>query len=164
MALRKLGSPSTWKEGVAGVLMDYNLFASNYRPQDGSSSTNLNAYGTTGINAGSWRLRSDYQLNNTDSEDSHEQSGGISRTYLFRPLPQLGSKLTLGETDFSSNIFDGFSYTGAALASDDRMLPWELRGYAPQISGIAQTNATVTISQSGRVIYQKKSPSGTVYY
>ncbi|STJ81747.1 outer membrane protein [Escherichia coli] len=63
MALRKLGSPSTWKEGVAGVLMDYNLFASNYRPQDGSSSTNLNAYGTTGINAGSWRLRSDYQLN-----------------------------------------------------------------------------------------------------
>lgn len=63
--------------------MDYNLFASNYRPQDGSSSTNLNAYGTTGINAGSWRLRSDYQLNNTDSEDSHEQSGGISRTYLF---------------------------------------------------------------------------------
>ncbi|HCP9266952.1 fimbria/pilus outer membrane usher protein [Escherichia coli] len=152
--------PSTWKEGVAGVLMDYNLFASNYRPQDGSSSTNLNAYGTTGINAGSWRLRSDYQLNNTDSEDSHEQSGGISRTYLFRPLPQLGSKLTLGETDFSSNIFDGFSYTGAALASDDRMLPWELRGYAPQISGIAQTNATVTISQSGRVIYQKKVPPG----
>ena len=137
-----------------------NLFASNYRPQDGSSSTNLNAYGTTGINAGSWRLRSDYQLNNTDSEDSHEQSGGISRTYLFRPLPQLGSKLTLGETDFSSNIFDGFSYTGAALASDDRMLPWELRGYAPQISGIAQTNATVTISQSGRVIYQKKVPPG----
>ncbi len=32
--------------------MDYNLFASSYRPQDGSSSTNLNAYGTAGINAG----------------------------------------------------------------------------------------------------------------
>lgn len=137
--------------------MDYNLFASSYRPQDGNNSTNLNAYGTAGINAGAWRLRSDYQLNQTDSDDNHEQSGEISRTYLFRPLPQLGSKLTLGETDFSSNIFDGFSYTGAALASDDRMLPWELRGYAPQISGIAQTNATVTVSHSGRVIYQKKS-------
>lgn len=126
--------PSTWKEGVAGILMDYNLFASSYRPQDGSSSTNLNAYGTTGINAGAWRLRSDYQLNQTDSDDNHEQSGGISRTYLFRPLPQLGSKLTLGETDFSSNIFDGFSYTGAALASDERMLPWELRGYAHKLA------------------------------
>ncbi|YBM03414.1 hypothetical protein ACFDDA_01965 [Escherichia coli] len=46
--------------------MDYNLFASSYRPQDGSSSTNLNAYGTAGINTGAWRLRSDYQLNQTD--------------------------------------------------------------------------------------------------
>lgn len=88
--------------------MDYNLFASSYRPQDGSNSTNLNAYGTAGINAGAWRLRSDYQLNQTDSDDNHEQSGEISRTYLFRPLPQLGSKLTLGETDFSSIFSTAF--------------------------------------------------------
>ncbi|WP_252401643.1 fimbria/pilus outer membrane usher protein, partial [Escherichia coli] len=92
-----------------------------------------------------------YEVDQAGRDGNRGQAGEISRTYLFRPLPQLGSKLTLGETDFSSNIFDGFSYTGAALASDDRMLPWELRGYAPQISGIAQTNATVTISQSGRV-------------
>ena len=48
--------PSTWKEGVAGFLMDYNLFASNYRPQGSSSNTNLNAYGTTGINMGALSL------------------------------------------------------------------------------------------------------------
>ncbi|WP_167852471.1 fimbria/pilus outer membrane usher protein [Escherichia sp. E4694] len=152
--------PETWDAGVSGVLLDYNLFASTYRPQEGSSNTNLNAYGTTGINAGAWRLRSDYQLNQSDNGDVHDQSGAISRTYLFRPLPQIGSRLTLGETDLSSNIFDGFSYTGASLTSDDRMLPWELRGYAPQISGVAQTNATVTISHTGRVIYQKKVPPG----
>ncbi|EII9935690.1 fimbrial biogenesis outer membrane usher protein [Escherichia coli] len=152
--------PSTWDAGVSGVLMDYNVFASTYRPQNGNKSTNLNAYGTAGINTGAWRLRSDYQLNQSSSGDYHDESGAISMTYLFRPLPKIGSRLTLGETDLSSNIFDGFSYTGAALASDDRMLPWELRGYAPQISGIAQTNATVTISHSGRVIYQKKVPPG----
>ncbi len=156
--------PETWDAGVSGILLDYNLFASTYRPQEGSSNTNLNAYGTTGINVGAWRLRSDYQLNQSDNGDVHNQSGAISRTYLFRPLPQIGSRLTLGETDLSSNIFDGFSYTGAALTSDDRMLPWELRGYAPQISGVAQTNATVTISHTGRVIYQKKSPARPVYH
>ncbi|MFG3825253.1 fimbria/pilus outer membrane usher protein, partial [Escherichia coli] len=102
-----------------------------------------------------WRLRSDYQISQSTTGDNHDETGAISRTYLFRPLPQSGSRLTLGETDLSSNIFDGFSYTGAALTSDDRMLPWELRGYAPQISGIAQTNATVAISHNGRVIYQK---------
>ena len=40
------------------------------------------------------------------------------------PLPSIGAKLTLGETDFQSSIFDAFTYTGASLISDERMLPW----------------------------------------
>jgi outer membrane usher protein FimD/PapC len=79
---------------------------------------------------------------------------------MFRPLPSNGAKLTLGETDFQSAIFDAFTYTGASLISDERMLPWSLRGYAPQITGIAQTNATVTVSLADRVIYQSKVPPG----
>ncbi|MFV0263047.1 MAG: fimbria/pilus outer membrane usher protein [Kluyvera sp.] len=152
--------PATWNDGVAGFLLDYNLFASTYRPNDGGHSENLNAYGTSGLNLGAWRLRSDYQLSQTRSEDDSESAHNISRTYLFRPLSALGAKLTLGETDFSSDIFDGFSYTGASLISDDRMLPWELRGYAPQIGGVAQTNATVTVKHQGRVIYQTKVAPG----
>ncbi|HGK4671862.1 TPA: fimbria/pilus outer membrane usher protein [Kluyvera georgiana] len=152
--------PATWNDGVAGFLLDYNLFASRYRPHDGGHSENLNAYGTSGINAGAWRLRSDYQLSQTRSDDSSESAHTISRTYLFRPLTALGAKLTLGETDFSSDIFDGFSYAGASLVSDDRMLPWELRGYAPQISGVAQTNATVAVKHDGRIIYQTKVAPG----
>lgn len=152
--------PSTWNDGVAGFLLDYNLFASSWRPEDGHHSENLNAYGTGGVNLGAWRLRSDYQLSQTRNGDSSENSHTISRSYLFRPLSSLGAKLMLGETDFSSDIFDSFSYTGASLISDDRMLPWELRGYAPQISGVAQTNATVTVKHEGRIIYQTKVAPG----
>lgn len=152
--------PSSWSEGVAGLLLDYNLFASTYRPNHGEHSENVNTYGTAGLNMGAWRLRSDYQISQNRSDEDTETTRGLSRTYLFRPLPALGAKLTLGETDFSSSIFDAFAYNGAALASDDRMLPWELRGYAPQISGIAQTNATVTVSHAGRVIYQTKVAPG----
>ncbi|HCR3765176.1 TPA: fimbrial biogenesis outer membrane usher protein, partial [Citrobacter freundii] len=152
--------PSTWDHGVNGLLFDYNLFASTYRPDQGASTENINSYGTSGLNMGAWRLRSDYQISQNRNEKNTQTTRSISRTYLFRPLPSLGAKLTLGETDLNSNIFDGFSYNGAALASDDRMLPWELRGYAPQISGIAQTNATVTVSHSGRVIYQTKVAPG----
>lgn len=151
---------STWDHGVNGLLFDYNLFASTYRPDQGASTENINSYGTSGLNMGAWRLRSDYQISQNRNEKNTQTTRSISRTYLFRPLPSLGAKLTLGETDLNSNIFDGFSYNGAALASDDRMLPWELRGYAPQISGIAQTNATVTVSHSGRVIYQTKVAPG----
>lgn len=152
--------PSTWNDGVAGLLLDYNLFASTYRPHDGGHSENLNAYGTSGLNMGAWRLRSDYQLSQTSSEESTESAHTLSRTYLFRPLSAIGAKLTLGETDLSSDIFDTFSYTGASLVSDDRMLPWELRGYAPQISGVAQTNATVAVKHEGRIIYQTKVAPG----
>lgn len=152
--------PSTWDHGVNGLLFDYNLFASTYRPDRGKSTENINSYGAAGLNMGAWRLRSDYQVSQNRNDENTQTTRSISRTYLFRPLPSLGAKLTLGETDLSSNIFDGFSYNGAALASDDRMLPWELRGYAPQISGLAQTNATVTVSHSGRVIYQTKVAPG----
>lgn len=152
--------PATWDNGVFGALLDYNLFASRYQPDEGSSSDNVNTYGTAGANLGAWRLRGDYQyaLNRTD--EGSQSEGRLSRAYLFRPLPTFGAKLTLGESDFQSDIFDGFSYTGASLVSDERMLPWSLRGYAPQITGIAQTNATVTVSKSDRIIYQTNVPPG----
>lgn len=152
--------PSTWDNGVPGVLLDYNLFASHYQPNNGSGTDNANTYGTAGANMGAWRLRSDYQYTQTHTDAGSEHDGRFSRVYMFRPLPSLGAKLTLGETDFQSAIFDAFTYTGASLISDERMLPWSLRGYAPQITGIAQTNATVTVSLADRVIYQSKVPPG----
>ncbi len=41
------------------------------------------------------------------------------------------------------------------------MLPPNIRGYAPQITGIAETNARVVVSQQGRVIYDSTVPTGT---
>ncbi len=41
------------------------------------------------------------------------------------------------------------------------MLPPNIRGYAPQITGIAETNARVVVSQQGRVIYDSTVPAGT---
>lgn len=40
------------------------------------------------------------------------------------------------------------------------MLPPNLRGYAPDISGVAHTTAKVTVSQLGRVIYETQVPAG----
>lgn len=60
----------------------------------------------------------------------------------------------MGQYDLSSGLYDTFHFTGASLESDEQMLPPDLRGYAPQISGIAQTNAKVTITQNSRTLYQ----------
>lgn len=34
------------------------------------------------------------------------------------------------------------------------MLPSSMRGFAPEINGIAQSNARITVSQNGNVVYQ----------
>ncbi|MDJ7507175.1 fimbrial outer membrane usher protein StdB [Salmonella enterica] len=153
--------PSRWSNGVAGAVLDYNLSANRYMPQQGDSSTSYSLYGTAGFNLGAWRLRSDYQYSRYDSGRGSSQSDFyLPQTYLFRALPSLRSKLTLGQTYLSSAIFDSFRFAGLTLASDERMLPPSLQGYAPQISGIANSNAQVTVSQNGRILYQTRVSPG----
>ena len=78
-------------------------FASHYQPNSSGSNDNANTYGTAGANMGAWRLRSDYQYTRSDTEAGSEQNGRF-HAYMFRPLPSIGAKLTLGETDFQSSI------------------------------------------------------------
>lgn len=147
--------PEFWDDGIAGFILDYNLYASQYAPHHGDSTQNISSYGTLGFNLGAWRLRSDYQYNqNLTDGRSVSHDGDFARTYLFRPIPTWSSKFTMGQYDLSSNLYDTFHFTGASLESDESMLPPDLQGYAPQITGIAQTNAKVTVAQNGRVLYQ----------
>ncbi|EBU1141749.1 fimbria/pilus outer membrane usher protein, partial [Salmonella enterica] len=153
--------PARWSEGVTAALLGYNLMANRYMPHQGDTSTSYSLYGTAGFNLGAWRLRSDYQYNRYDSGNGSVQSDFyLPQTYLFRALPALRSKLTLGQTYLSSAIFDSFRFAGLTLASDERMLPPSLQGYAPKISGIANSNAQVTVSQNGRILYQTRVSPG----
>lgn len=147
--------PEYWDDGIAGLMLDYNLYASQYTPDHGDSNQSFNSYGTLGFNLGAWRLRSDYQYDQSFVErKSIGTNSSLPRTYLFRPIPSLASKFTMGQYDLSSDLYDTFHFTGASLESDEQMLPPDLRGYAPQITGIAQTNAKVTVMQNGRMLYQ----------
>ncbi len=57
-------------------------------------------------------------------------------------------------------MFDAVGLRGIALKTDDNMLPASLSGYAPEVRGIARSNATVTVRQNGNVIYQTSVPPG----
>ncbi|MGH8466659.1 MAG: fimbria/pilus outer membrane usher protein, partial [Pseudomonas sp.] len=153
--------PSQWDEGVNGALLDYNLLGSKYMPQSGDSTTSFSSYGTTGVNLGPWRARADYQYASSRTSGTPASNKFTwTQTYVYRALPSLGARLTGGQTYFSSDIFDSFRFLGVSLNSDQRMLPPSLRGYAPQVTGIAKTNAKVSISQNGRVIYQTNVSPG----
>ncbi|MEE4412056.1 MULTISPECIES: outer membrane usher protein [unclassified Serratia (in: enterobacteria)] len=156
--------PSRWDEGIPGLLFDYSVNAqTTHQQKSGSKGYNVSGNGTAGGNLGAWRLRADWQaqLNHeTGSGQATDKKLDWSRYYAYRALPALRSKLTLGEDYLDSGIFDSFRFTGASLRSDDNMLPPNLRGYAPEVVGIARTNAKVVISQQGRVLYETQVASG----
>lgn len=152
--------PSRWDEGVAGLLFDYSLNATQTKTQGAGNSQSLSGNGTAGANLGPWRLRADWQASRNSSRGQTSQNMQWSRYYLYRALPGIGAKLTLGESDLDSGLFDSFRFLGASLVTDDSMLPPNLQGYAPEVSGVARTNAKVTISQQGRVIYESQVATG----
>ncbi|WP_333710896.1 fimbria/pilus outer membrane usher protein [Pluralibacter gergoviae] len=104
-----------------------------------------------GVNAAGWQYR---QLSNLSWSREAGYRWYTLRSYLQKPLPGIGSQLMLGELVTSGRFFSGLSYRGAALATDDRMLPDAMRGYAPVIAGVAASNARVLVRQNGQEIYQ----------
>jgi outer membrane usher protein FimD/PapC len=155
--------PSRWDEGIPGVLLDYNLNAQMQRQQKtGHNSNSLTGNGVVGTNLGAWRVRADWQAR----ADNQSKSGGSAKSldwtryYAYRAIKRLEAKFILGENYLNSDLFDSFRFAGASLATDDNMLPPNLRGYAPEVTGIARTNAKVVISQQGRVIYESQVAAG----
>jgi outer membrane usher protein PapC len=151
--------PERWDNGVAGLLFDYNLTGQLSHYQDsGSDYRSLSGYGQAGMNLGGWRLRAQYQAELTSSNGGN--SVNWDQIYAYRPLPMMAAKLTAGEIYLDSQLFDSVRFTGINLASDERMLPPNLQGYAPEIHGIAKSNARVTVSQNAHVVYQTTVPAG----
>ncbi|MDO1528618.1 fimbria/pilus outer membrane usher protein [Fulvimonas sp. R45] len=104
-----------------------------------------------GLNIGDWQFRHDSSLTWQSGGGRHWQD---IATYAQRNFPGIRSQLTVGESSTSGEIFDTVSFRGVRLASDDRMLPDSLRGYAPVVRGVAASNARVEIRQNGYLIYQ----------
>lgn len=153
--------PSVWDDGIPGIIFDYNLNGMSSHQNSAGRNSSLSGNGTTGVNVGPWRLRGDWQSQyNKSSNGGSTHSWDWSRYYAYRAIKSLGAKLTLGETYLESSMFDGFRFSGVALSTDDRQLPVNLRGYAPEVAGVAKTNAKVTVSQQGRVIYETTVSSG----
>jgi len=147
--------PKYWDSGVNAGLLNYNFNSyrtSNQGLAQTSSYLGLNA----GLNLGRWHLRNNsslsWQSGIGDTRSTHRWQN-IS-TYAQRDLPGIGAQLTVGDSWTSGEIFDSVGLRGVQIATDDRMLPQSVRGYAPTVRGIADSNAKVAVRQNGMLIYQ----------
>lgn len=157
---------SRWEDGIKGLILDYNL-TSQFNRSLGDNKAGDTVYfsglGVLGANLGSWRLRGHWQ--GTYNHVQHSNAGDTKEfqwtsIYAYRAIRSLKAKLTVGEDYLQSNLFDNFKFAGISLYSDDNMLPPSLRSYAPEVTGFAETNAIVKISQDGRLIYESLVPAG----
>jgi outer membrane usher protein len=143
-------SPEFWDEGVNSATLGYNL-NSFHVSGAGASGTQTYLGLNGGVNIGSWHFRQNSAL--TWQSNGPRTYQNIA-TYLQHDLPSLRSQLTLGDAFTDGAVFDSIGIRGVELASDDRMLPDSLRGYAPLIRGVAMTNARVSVTQNGNRLYE----------
>ncbi|MCS4232119.1 outer membrane usher protein [Stenotrophomonas chelatiphaga] len=104
----------------------------------------------TGLNAGAWRLRHRAAL----SQDAASTRYAVLGTELQRDLPAWNSQLVIGQAHTGGELFAAVGFTGVRIATDERMLPDALRGYAPAVRGVANSNARVSIHQNGLLIHE----------
>jgi outer membrane usher protein len=148
-------SPEYWDGGVPAALLNYN-FNSYHSNSAGQSQTSSYLGLNAGLNIGLWHVRQDSTVTwQSASSNAPARSRWQNiRSYVQRDLPSWRAQLIVGDSFTDGQVFDSFGIRGVQLATDDRMLPDSLRGYAPVVRGVAETNALVTVRQNGVQIYQ----------
>lgn len=148
--------PSLWDDGVPVLFTDYSYSGSQTRDGNHNNSDSQYLNLRSGLNLGGWRVRNYSTWSKSESINAWD----AINTYLQHDIDVLRSQFTAGENSTRGDVFDSIQYTGVNLASDDEMLPFSQRGYAPVVRGIASSNAEVSIRQNGYLIYQQNVAPG----
>jgi len=151
---------SEWDAGTPLIFLRHNTSFTRNIMRD-SHYNYLWSMINAGGNLGMWQLRHQANLRYMESSTGGDHyKWNAVRTWVQRPLPTISSELMVGDTFTDSSMFGSMSFNGVKIATDQRMWPQGRRGYAPEVRGVATTNARVLISQAGNVIYETQVPPG----
>ncbi|TCW20767.1 fimbria/pilus outer membrane usher protein [Vibrio crassostreae] len=144
--LRKKVEQLEWDYGVPALRATYSANAS-------VNDVNTSLYGNLGLigNAGRWVA--------TTSVSATDGNVDVPMLTVSRALYDLKADLTVGKAFTGNSLVGGGSLLGLGLASNNSMLPSEV-GYTPVFSGIANSDARVTLIQNGSVVYSEIVPPG----
>lgn len=143
--------PKLWDRGVNAFTLGYTFNASQFDSDKVDHQRQAYLGLEAGLNVGGWRIRN--QSNVRWSENGGADFDNIN-TYAQHDVDRLQSQLTVGDTFTDGRLFDSIAFRGVNLATDDRMRPDSMNGFAPVVRGVAETNARVTVRQAGYVVYE----------
>ncbi|HCH50933.1 MAG TPA: fimbrial biogenesis outer membrane usher protein [Proteus sp.] len=149
--------PTLWDEGIPALLFNYSLMGTSSHTS-GANMKNVLAQVFGGMNLQAWRFRFNY-FGNYNKYDGHGNSNtgtnnNFNNVRLYRDIKSLKSTLQLGEIMPVLSIFESFPFKGISLSSNEEMIPQSQRGFAPVITGYANSNALVLVKQNGNTVYQ----------
>ena len=147
-------NPELLDNGIPGLLLNYNTNTSRTWSRDGSPNSNLFSGVNGGLNLGPWRLRTSYTYSYSEGGNYRYSDSDFNSTRMTRTLVPLQAELAIGEVNTSADVFDSFPARAVMLSSLEQMKPYSMRGFAPMITGNAETNARVTVLQNNNIVYQ----------
>jgi outer membrane usher protein len=155
--VRGIAPQSLWNDGIPAGLLNYRASTSKSSFKSGRSSENQWIQLSPGLNWGAWRVRnqSSWQKQNGDSGEWDS-----AYTYAERGFYNSKSRLTLGERSTPGDVFDSVPFRGVMYGSDENMVPFNQRSYAPVVRGIARTQARIEVKQGGYTIYNDTVAAG----
>ncbi|EMJ2323483.1 fimbria/pilus outer membrane usher protein [Salmonella enterica] len=157
--LKGIAPESLWDDGIPALILGWDASTqhSEYRgPWSYRSDSNYIRL-QPGLNLGPWRLRNASTWQKSSSRPGEWQSAYI---YAERGINRLKSRLTLGESYTTGNVLSSVPFRGVMLASDENMVPYDQREYAPVVRGIARTQARVEVKQNGYTLTSTTVPAG----
>lgn len=146
--------PEFWDKGIAALNIGWmaNTWTSHVSGRGGSDSSSAYLGLNSALTWDGWLLKHIGNLN--WQQDGGSVEWNSNQTYLQRPVPAIKAIMKGGQIFTSGEFFDTVGIRGVNLSTDDNMTPDGMRSYAPEIRGIAQSNALVTIRQGENIIYQ----------
>lgn len=140
---------SQWDHGTRGANIQYSYRGSQ------SGRYGLTQFGEIGgnVNVGRWVLSGRAYKYNDDEMT-------LAQYRLSTAIAALRGEAGIGKMQLQASLINGFAFDGVSLVSDNQMTPWLSQSYAPVISGIARTEAVITVRQQGYIIYSQNVPPG----
>ncbi|MBV1774445.1 fimbria/pilus outer membrane usher protein [Burkholderiaceae bacterium DAT-1] len=142
----------SWDQGVDALLANYTISANR-----NSAGSQLSFATQMGLNTGPWRWRTSLSV---------VQGGKLSANriaqllYGYRHLSDWNGQLVVGNALAGGTVLGTNRIYGVQFHTDTDMDPDKLAGARPKVRGLARTNATIRIFQSGHQLYSRNVPPG----
>ncbi|HAI4889981.1 TPA: fimbria/pilus outer membrane usher protein [Escherichia coli] len=159
--LRGIAPEALWDDGIPAFLLNWqaNIAHQEHHRYGKRTFDNYWASLAPGFNIGPWRIRS---LETWNKGYGQPGAGKWESTYVRaeRGLNAIKARLILGEDYTPSDIFDSVPFRGGMVKSDESMVPYNQRVFAPVVRGIARTQARIEVRQNGYLIQSQTVAPG----